>query len=613
MWYAGFIREPTNRSEWSSRDDRIVARLRSDSTIERVRTELEAVAARIAVERSASNDGWTVTVEGLHESIVGGFRRVSWFLLATVVVVLLVAILNVGSLMVAHAVTRERETAVRAALGAGRLRLMSMLLAEASALTITGSLAGLLLAWWMVRALKAAAPPGIPRLDAIGLDWQALLAAGVSMAVIIGTFAIIPLWRRGDGQLALRLHTRSAGARTAPAGFAVRTALTIVQCAGAAVLVVLALLLTRSLVQLTSVDLGWNPAAVVRLNVSPRMPRIFEYVGWAERLVAELEAIPEVRRAAITTQVPLSADWYPSPVRSGGGEERWSAVVHSVTDNFFDTMGIQLLSGRLWQPDDRPTDAELTGRGRQIQGVAVVSAQTARTLWPDRPAIGETISASDFLDSVPGRVVVGVVEDIHFHAVGEPPALHVFIPWAQRPTGRPRLLVSTRDTTDASLAAVRTVVERFVPETRIESIVLLRDLVGRATAQPRFTSRIVAAFGGLALALAAVGIYGTLSYLVRARTREIGIRLALGAPHRAIVTSVLTRAMVPAIGGAAIGLVTAGGLAGAFRALLFNVDPLDRGAFAAGALVLLVVALAAALLPALRAARVDPAHTLRAE
>jgi predicted permease len=616
-----FIREPVSRSGmiWNWRYDRVIARLRPGAGIDRARAELETVASRIAAERPASNAGWTVTVERLHDSIVGSFRRVSWLLLASVVVILLVACLNVGGLLIARAIARERETAVRVALGAGRLRVIGLWLAEASTIATAGGVVGVLLGWWGLLALKAAAPPGIPRIEAIALDWQALASVAVSIGLAIVIFTLAPL-PPGHRRLADRL--RSGGsASDAPARSLLGTALTMAQCAGATVLVVLAVLLTRSFIQLMGVDLGWNPAGIVRFNVSPRTPPElrspwFVYVDWSDRLIGELEALPEVERAAVTTQVPLSPDSFPATLGRGRGaaakdEGRWPSIRHSVSDGYFNVMGIRLVSGRLFDGVDRYNEAQLTGKAPRDRGVAIVSAQTARVLWPDRPALGESIWGADNVDGI--REVVGVVEDIQFHAVGETPALHVFIPWTQAPTGRPRLLARARDLTPATIDSMRAVIERMEPDTRIESIVPLEDLVGNATAQPRFASRIVAGFGGLALVLAAVGVYGTLASLVRARRQELGIRIALGAPLNAIVSRVLVQAFVPAAVGALIGLGTAAALAGRFRALLFNIEPLDRSSYFFGAIILLLVALAAALAPALRASRIDPAQTLKAE
>jgi hypothetical protein len=288
-------------------------------------------------------------------------------------------------------------------------------------------------------------------------------------------------------------------------------------------------------------------------------------------------------------------------------------VLHNVTDGYFRLMGIRLISGRTFGATDRFTEAQLTGASaRPNPGVVVVTEQTARTLWPDRAALGEALWLPDF-ESGNWAEVVGVVEDIQFHAVGEAPALHVFVPWTRSPTGRPRLLVKGSGDAAAIAPLVRTIARRVEPGTQMDQIVSLDALVSRATAQPRLTSAVVAAFGFLALVLAAVGIYGTQSYLVRARTREIGIRLALGAPPRSIVSRIVGRGLLPVIAGGAAGLALAAALARMFSALLFEVEPLDAGALTGGALILLLVAFAAALGPARRASRIDPVSTLRTD
>ncbi len=618
MWQPTQIVElPLKAGFLNWRYEKAVARLRADASIGRARVELEAIAARLAREYPTQSTGWTVTVKSLHEAVVGRFGRATWLLLAAVGVVLLVTCLNVGGLLLARSVSRERETAVRAALGAGSWRLLRLWLAESAVLTTCGAMLGVLLAWWSVALLKAAAPPGIPRLDAVALDTPALALAASAALLAVAFFTLAP---GGNRRVALvdGLRTGSSGAGDSTRRHLLRSALTFAQCAGAATLLVLAIVLTRSFVKLTAVDLGWNPSEVVSMRVSPPMPRElrrpwYRYVEWSDRLIGALQATPGVGRAAITTQMPLSSQTYPSLLARGRGKEardaaRWSGVSHSVTDGYFDTMGIRLISGRTFGRDDRFNEQQHLGEAPRAKGVAVVSESAARLLWPGRSPLGEALWLPN-IDTVPWREVIGVVEDIQFYSVGEAPIAHVFVPWTQFPTGGPQLVV--RGT--ASIAAVREIVQTVHPGTFVEQIASLDSLVARATAQPRFTTRLVAAFAALALMLAAVGIYGTLSYVVGARTREIGIRLALGASRRAIVANVARYGIVPAVAGGGIGVVAAVALVRAFRALLFGIEPVDPASFAGAATALLLVAVAAALGPAVRASRVDPSVALRAE
>lgn len=618
MWQPTLIVElPVRPGFLNWRYDRVVARLRPGSSIDAARAELEAAAARLARDFPAQSRGWTVTVKPLHDAIVGRFGRATWLLLAAVGVVLLVTSLNVGGLLLARSVSRERETTVRAALGAGSWRLFRLWLAESAVLTVGGSGLGLLLAWWGVEALKAAAPPGIPRLEAIALDMPTLALAASAALVAVVCFTLAP-GRVRRVALVDGLRAGSHGAGDATGRHLLRSALMLAQCAGAATLLVLAIVLTRSFVKLTAVDLGWSPSRIVSLRASPPMPREqrrpwYLYVEWSDRLIAALESTPGIERAAITTQIPLSSQTYPSLLARGRGKDardgaRWSGVSHSVTDGYFDTMGIGVLSGRTFGRDDRFSEKQHLGDAPREKGVAIVTESAARLLWPGRSPLGEALWLPN-IDTVPWREVIGVVEDIQFYAVGEQPIPHVFVPWTQFPTGGPRLVVKGT----ASIAAVREVVQSVHRRTFVEQIASLDSLVSRATAQPRFTTGLVSAFAALALLLAAVGIYGTLSYVVGARTREIGIRLALGASRGAIVTTVVRHGVIPAVAGGAIGLAAAVALVRTFRALLFGIEPVDPGSFAGGAALLLLVALAAALGPALRASRVDPASALRTD
>jgi putative ABC transport system permease protein len=613
------IELPIARVVRNWRYDRVIARLGPGATIEGLRSELEVVSGRLAREFPESSGGWTVTVESLHDSVIGNFGRGSWLLLAAVAVVLLVTCVNVGSLLVARAVARERETATRAALGAGAWRLLRLRLAEAAVLGVTGGAFGVLLAWYGVATLKAAAPPGIPRLDAIAIDERTLIVAAFCTAVALASFTAASLFVGRRRELIDRLRATSVHGGESRTHRSTRRVLIAVQSAGAVALIVLAAMLTRSFLNLIAFDLGWDARGVLSLRVLPPIPpqlRLpwYRYVEWSDFLVARLEATPGIDRAAITTQIPLAPDPFPSTLAKGRGrvapdEGRWSGIVHNVTDGYFETMGVRVLDGRTFGRVDRFNEAQVTSVQRAEHGTVIVSRTTARLLWPDRPALGQALWLPD-IDNVSWREVVGVVEDIQFHGVGEPPALHVFVPWTQRTTGSPRLVVKG----DGDLAAVvRRVVEEVEPGTHLDQIEPLTALVARATAQHRFVSRTVALFGTLSLLLAAVGIYGTLSYLVGAQTREIGVRLALGAPRMTVLSTMALSAVAPAAAGIVAGLPVAWMLARMAPALLFDVGPFDLWSSMSGAAILLLAVCVAALAPARRATGVDPLVALRSE
>jgi predicted permease len=619
---ANIIELPVPRLLWNWRYDRMIARLRPGATIAHVRAELESVSARVGREFPVSNTGWSATVESLHESVIGNFGRGTWLLFAAVAVVLFVTCVNVAGLMVARAVAREREMAVRTALGAGSWRLLRLCLTEAVVLSAGGGSLGVLLAWFGLSALKAAAPAGIPRLDAVALDLPSLVVAGISSVLAVATFTTARLRDTERRQLVDRLRGSSAHAGDGCGTRSRRRALIAAQCAGAAILVVLAAMLTRSFVKITSFDLGWEASGVLSLRVSPPIaPELrrpwYRYVEWSDRLIATLEATPGVDRAAITTQVPLAPNPIPSTLAKGRGraaadDQRWPGVAHHVTDGYFEVMSVRLVRGRTFGRVDRFSELQLLRTEKAEQGVVIVSESTARTLWPGRSALGEALWLPD-IDNATWREVVGVVEDIQFHGVGEAPALHVFVPWTQMSTANPRLVVKGTDEGASRVAVVRDVVTAVEPGTRIDQIEPLEALVSRATAQPRFVTRTVAAFSTLALVLAAVGIYGTLSYLVGARTREIGIRLALGAPRGDVLRQTVVSGLTPAIAGGLGGLPAAWVLARSFPTLFFQAPPFDAVSLAAGAGLLMLVALAAALMPAHRAARIEPLVALRSE
>ena len=622
MWRPGFLRPVTSRVVRGWRYDHVVARLRPGATIDQARAELNGVAARLASEYPATNAGWTVAVEPLHATIIGDFGRATWLLLATVAVVLLIACVNVAGLLIVRATARERETAVREALGAGRSRLVRLWLAESALLATLGTGLGVMLAWLGVLALKGAAPPGIPRLDAIAIDRPVLLTALVSSIVATLIIGAAPL--RGGASVPQTARRLQGGA---PAGESksrrtARDVLVLAQCAGAVVLVVLAVMLTRSFARLSSFDLGWNASGVVSLKPEPPMPRTrarsYWLARWSDRLIAELEARPGIERAAITTSIPLSPRFFPVSIGRGGAgaadvDPRWSGIVHHVTDGYFELMGISLVAGRTFMSSDRFNEALLTS-GQLPEGgaVAVVSQSLARALWPGRPALGQAVRVI-IGSNAPPLEVVGVVEDLQFHAVGEQPTFHVFVPWTQQNTGNPYLLAKVSGDVASVPPLVRRVVEEVEPRTGIDQVDALEALVSRATAQPRFTTRTVGAFALLALVLAAIGIYATLSYVVGARTREIAVKLSLGASRSAVLPDILRRSLLPVLGGGLIGVAIAAALARTFEALLFQVEPLDAVSFAVGALLLLLTALAAALAPARRVLKVDPASSLRSE
>jgi predicted permease len=622
FWLPDLVDASMGPNAGHDRDGQVIARLRPGASEAGVRAELEQVAKGLADELPLVHGGWGVTVESLHQSIVGRFGQWTWLLFAAVAVVLLMACLNVGALLLGRAVARERETAVRVALGGSTWRLIRLWLAEALIISAAGAGIGLLLATLGVSALKSAAPPGIPRLADVVLDAPVLALATFSVLVVVVGLALAPLRLRGRSSLATGLHSSFLRAGDDRARAALRFTFTAVQCAGATTLAVIAVLLTRSFVNLMAVDLGWDARNVVSFQIAPPRPAgpsASARVEWSDRLIDHLEATPGVSRAAVATHIPLSPDPYGATLargrRDASSDERWPAVAHWVTDGYFDVMSLELVAGRTFDASDRFSPSQINrDRGTPIVGSAVVTEETARTLWPGATALGQVFwMPPGWTGSISYRVI-GVVEDMQFYSVGESPALHVFVPWTQENAwAAPWLLVKAASPAPPLVPSVREVIRSATPGTEINEVIPLEAAVARATAQPRFSTRLVTTFGTLALALAAVGIYGTLSYLVSARTRDIGIRIALGASRRRVLSNVVWRGLAPAIGGGTVGIAIALALAQVFRSLLFVVEPVDFPSIVTATVVLVLVAVLAAIGPALRAVRVDPVRALRAD
>ncbi len=580
----------------------VVARVRPGASMEQARTELDAIAAHLAREFPTSNRDWGIALEPLHTAFIGNFSQATWLLLAAVAVVFLVACVNAAGLLLARAIAREHETRVREALGATRWRLVRLWLGEAWLLTGLGTGIALLLAWWSIHALRAAAPPGIPRVSDIKLDTPvlAMMATCATTAVaIIGILAVrSPQWRR----------QRHAG-----------NSLLLVQCAGAAALVILAVMLSRSLTLLISLDLGWNPAGIVSMNILPEFQGRTRdrYLAWVDQLLTQLRTRPEIHDAALTTQIPLSTLSYSENFAPGTPDAnkdgvRWSGVRHAVTDGYFELMGMRLVEGRAFDARDRFNPSQLSADANNDHGVVVVSESVARTLWPGRSAIGQSLWVPTG-DNVAWREVIGIVRDIQFHAVGESPGMHIFVPYSQTPIPAVRLLVKGTTDRAAVYAAIRVAVQAAAPGSRIDQVATLDELVSRASAQPRFTTATVSAFGLLALVLASLGIYGTLSFIIAARTREIAIRVSLGGSSTRIIPGVLRRGLTPVFVGWLIGVVVAAAIARTFASLFFQLPVLDPTAYAVGTTLLLIAAFVATLAPVMRALRVEPSTLLRAE
>ncbi len=605
LWSPQVIREADRRARgdgwWN-----VVGRLHPDVSLATARAEMQGIAGGLADEHPEANARVGAAVVPLHEYMVSSARPVLLVLFGAVLLVLLIACANLANLLLAHSTGREREFAVRAAIGAGRRRLLAHLLTQSAVLAALGGTAGVLLAFWGVDLVRALAPGDIPRIGAVAVDLRVLaFALGLTAASALA-FGALPALRfsRPDLRAALQRSTSGAGGP----GFRSQRALIVVETALALALLVGAGLLLRSFAAVSRVDPGFSPDDVLALQVFAwdRRPTDEARVQFFDRTLESIRALPGVLsagavsaapfvKADMAIRVPFHREGRP---RARPGEEREVYVSHA-TPGYFRALSIPLIRGRGFDERDR-----LDGRP-----VAVIDETVLRRHWNDEDPIGSTIRLGEW-----GNVeVVGVVGAVRHTGLDVEPRPEVFLPQAQ--TGFASMTYFVR--APGEPATIADAVQRAIwsedPAQTFYDVGRLDDFVATTLAGRRFSLVLFSTFAGLALLLAAVGMYGVIAFAVGSRTRELGIRMALGADRRAVLGLVLWNGMAPALAGAALGLLGALAASGLLSRLLFGVPPRDAFTFAIAAAALLAVALVACWAPALRAARLDPMVALREE
>jgi putative ABC transport system permease protein len=581
-------------------------RLTGSATPARAATELSRIARELAAEYPRDNAGWSARVSPLTEYFVPPAMHARLVaLLATVGVLLLLACVNVASLLLARAGVRERELVVRAALGAGRWRIVRQLLTESLVLSALGAAAGCVIAILAAPLVRRTGAAAIPRLAEMHVDWRVLSFALVTCVVTGLAFGLAPALRmlrtrREGGSALLR-----AGARIADGG-RVRSALIVSSIALATLLLVCAGLVGGSFVKLMRVELGFTPERVLTAELSLPTSRYDEErsVTFHIALAQQLRAIPGVRAVGAVNIAPFSGGstgmgWDVAAHATGPVGDYRKAAWRTVTPGFFAALGIPLRRGRFIEEDDRWGNPP----------VVVINESLARAGWPDASPIGERIA----LSNGHAYTVVGVIGDTRHLALDSVPAPAFYFSYRQFPWSTMWLTLRTTGDPLNVAAAVRRQVATLDPMLPVAHVQPLTQLVTDVSAEPRLTMLVFAIFASAALALAAVGLYGIVSYTVAQRTRELGLRLALGARPGRIVNDVIARGLRLAAWGIAIGSAAAFVAARGLRAILFETQPTDAGTFVGVAVILLGVAALASAGPARRAARLDPALTLRSE
>jgi putative ABC transport system permease protein len=602
---------PANlRPSADPRDNRYLealGRLNAGATTDRAQAELDTISARLAAAYPATNRGWQVRVVPLTDYIVGDARRTLLLLLGAVGLVMLVACANVANLFLAHAAGRQREIAVRSAIGAARARIVRQVLTESVLLSLMAGALGIAIAYWLLKVLIAIGASGIPRLEQASLDRNVLLFS-VAVSILTGMlFGILPalLLSRSNLVQSLREGTRGAGARSRT-----RRVLVIGEVAMALVLLVAAGLLARSFRGLQQIDVGFDPHNVLTMRVSLAGPKYRQPgpdVAYFEEAVTRIAAVPGVKSAAAVLALPVDGGGFylgRGFIRPGlpHPAEGYTAGFQMVTPGYFRTLGIQLHQGRDFDAQ-RDTAAGVP--------VAVVNRTLAARFFGGENPIGQKVLV--WRDEQTPREIVGVVGDLKSGDLTAAAGAELFVPIAQSPVDDMTFVVRTEGAPVGSAAAVKAALQSVDATQASFDVRTFDAIMGDALAQQRFSLVLFGAFAALALALAAVGLYGVMSQVVAGRAHEMGVRMALGARPAEVRGLVVKQGMWLLAIGMAAGIPAA--LAGAqlLGTLLYGVRPADPVTFAAMSFVIALVSWISAYVPARRATRVDPAIVLRGD
>jgi putative ABC transport system permease protein len=612
LWVAGLdLSEPARTDHCCL----AVARLKRGVGLAQAQAEMDTIAGRIQ-QQYPEDKGWGVGLVDLGEQVVGDTRPALLVLLGAVAFVLLIACANVANLMLARAAARQKETAIRTALGAGRARLIRQFLTESLLLAILGGGLGLLLAAWGVEILVALSPKGALGLGGVaGLENVAIsgrvLAFTLSVALATGiAFGLVPALAASKPDLN---QTLKEGGRSSSEGLRrhrLRSALVTSEFALALVLLVGAGLMIKTLVLLGRVDLGFNPQNVLTMRVSLLGPKYQDprvQVEFFTQVLERVKALPGVRWASVSRGLPVEG-WngmsfvtedHPSPPPN----EEPDANYLVIGPDYFRVMGIPLREGRFFINQDTHDSPR----------VVIVNEHLARKQWPGQNPIGKRLKMEG--SNRPWLTVVGVVGNVRTQWPYPDPLSELYVSYTQYPwLLSPRhLIIRTVSSPAGVTAAIRREVAALDKDQPVSDVRTLDQFVGEAVAQQRFSMVLLGAFAGLALVLAAVGIYGVISYAVTQRTHEIGIRMALGAERRDVLRLVVGQGVALTLGGVGIGLTGALALTRFMSSLLYGVRPSDPVTFAVVSVVLTGVALLASYIPARRATKVDPMVALRYE
>ncbi len=585
----------------------VVGRLAPSASPDAANAELATVGRALARDYPATGRWTTLRADSLYDVVTAGLSRVVLLLFGAAAFLLLVACANIANLTLARASARRHELALRASLGATRRRLVRQLLVESLVLALAGGAAGLLVAWWALSAVPALGLEGLPASAIVRVDLRVAVFAAALAGVVAVAFGLAPALQASRPAPAALLRD---GGRAVTGRNRLRDGLAAAEIALSLVLLAGGALLAKSFWQLTRVDPGFHSAGLVAAPVDltgRQLPDGAARLTMVDRLLARLDATPGVSRAAAVNRIPLGGSFVFVGVEIEGRPETASAPIPVdrlvATTGYFPAMGVPIAAGRDFGIEDRAAGAAR---------VAIVNETAARRLWPDG-AVGRRLRLALRGGPGPWLTIVGVAGDVHHHGLDQAVEPQVYVPYAQSPVESVVLLARTGGAARAVIPAVKEAIWSVDRDMALDTVRTLDQIVSASVASPRFRMLLVGGFALLAVLLAALGIYGVVSYSVALRTRDIGLRMALGAQPREVLALVAAEGLRLAAWGVGAGLVASLAVTRLLSGFLFEVSPTDPLAIGAVTLLLAAIALAATLIPARRATRVDPVIALRAE
>jgi putative ABC transport system permease protein len=584
----------------------VIARLKPHATIEQAEAELNAIAAGINKQNPGVDDpDLSVAIIGLQERIVAGMRPALLVLLCAVGCVLLIACANVANLLLARSAAREKEIAIRLALGASRWRIARQLLTESTVLGLAGGIAGLLVAFWGIDSIVALAPGNLPRMDQVRLDGRVLVFT-VSISLITGIlFGMAPALQLP--KLSIHEVVKDSGrGSTGSRRRWLRQSLVVAEVAIALVLLIGAGLLINSFWRLQRTDRGFDERNVLTVNLTlSRYSTTEQQIGFLRTVLERVAQVPGARAVGLTSVLPLRSGAATDFVIEGRSYELGdepTADIRTVDPNYFRAMGIPVRAGRPFADTDSPDSPK----------VMVINENMARRFWPNEDPIGKRVTMRDWGPPLTGEII-GIVGDVKPDGLESDARPMIYWPYTQFPVIFDTIVIRTDGNPLNVVGAVKSKIWSVDSQQAITSVDTMEQVLANSVATRRFNMILITLFAATALALASVGIYGVISYTVSQRTHEIGIRMALGAKGSDVMKLVVGQGITLTLAGVVLGIGAAIGLTRLISTLLYGVGPTDVATFVLVAVLLSAVALTACVIPARRATKVDPMFALRCE